>query len=34
MVRPRCTARKSTDHQLAGQLAPQDLPPLQEMQHD
>jgi hypothetical protein len=34
MVRPLRTARKSTDHQPTGQLAPQNMPQQQEMQHD
>jgi hypothetical protein len=34
MVRPCCIAYKSTGRQPAGQLAPRDVPPQQEMQHD
>jgi hypothetical protein len=34
MARICLTARKSTDHQPTGQLAPQDMPSSQEPQHD
>jgi hypothetical protein len=34
MAHPCCTARKRTDHQPAGELAPRDVPQPQEPQHD
>jgi hypothetical protein len=34
MARTRLNARKSTSRQPTGQLAPQDVPPSQEPQHD
>jgi hypothetical protein len=34
MVRFHCTAHKSTGHQPVGPIAPRDVPPQQEPQHD
>jgi hypothetical protein len=34
MVHTHCTARKSTGRQPTGQLAPRNVPPQQELQHD
>jgi hypothetical protein len=34
MVHIHCTARKSTGREPSRQLAPRNVPPLQELQHD